>query len=199
VVELVDGVESFVIAQGPSGGTVEARPGGRMGDIYGRGFARSPQGDIILDVVNVSGTNLVRPRLNNTIKKLGNYNPDWTAGLTNSFNYKNFSFRFLLDYRSGGLLATPDGSLLYRSGIIKESLPFRTSTFVPDGVVAGANGSFTKSTIATTGQDWYRSYYAAANVESNSYDATFLKLREISIGADLKPMLKKLPVQSLIN
>jgi hypothetical protein len=82
-------------------------------------------------------------------------------------------------------------------GIVKETLPFRTSTFVPDGVVAGANGNFTKNAIATTGQDWYRSYYAAANVESNSYDATFYKLREISIGADLKPMLKKLPVQSL--
>ncbi|HZG23970.1 MAG TPA: SusC/RagA family TonB-linked outer membrane protein, partial [Chitinophagaceae bacterium] len=197
VVELVDGVQSFVIAQGPSGGTVEARPGGRMGDMYGRGFARTAQGDIILDVVNVSGTNLVRPRLDNTIKRLGNYNPDWTAGLTNSFNYKNFSLRFLLDYRSGGLLSAADGSLLYRSGIVKETLPYRTSTFVPAGVVAGANGSFTKNSIPTTGQDWYRSYYPSANVEANSYDATFLKLRELSIGADLKPMLPKLPVQSL--
>jgi outer membrane receptor protein involved in Fe transport len=36
VIELTEGVQSFVIAQGPAGGTVEARPGGRMGDIYGR-------------------------------------------------------------------------------------------------------------------------------------------------------------------
>ncbi|MEJ7740242.1 MAG: SusC/RagA family TonB-linked outer membrane protein [Chitinophagaceae bacterium] len=197
VVELIDGVESFVIAQGPSGGTVEARPGGRMGDIYGRGLARTSQGDLILDVVNVSGTSLVRPRLDNRIKRLGNYNPDWTAGFTNSFNYKNLTLRFLLDYRSGGLLSVADGALLYRSGIVTETLPYRTSKFVPDGVVAGTGGSFSKNSIPTTGQDWYRSYYPSANVESNSYDATYLKLREVSIGADLKPWLKMLPVESL--
>jgi outer membrane receptor protein involved in Fe transport len=197
VVELIDGVESFVIAQGPSGGTVEARPGGRMGDMYGRGFARTPQGDIILDVVRVGANDLVRPRLDTRIKRLGNYNPDWTGGLTNSFNFKNLNLRFLLDYRHGGLLFTPDGSLLYRSGIITETLPYRNSTFVPEGAVAGTGGTFSKNSIATTGQDWYRSYYAAANVESNSYDATYLKLREISLGADLKPWLKRLPFESL--
>jgi hypothetical protein len=94
------------------------------------------------------------------------------------------------------LVFTPDGSLLYRSGIVTETLPFRTSTFVPEGAVA-AGGNFSKNSIATTGQDWYRSYFAAANVESNSYDATYLKLREISFGADLKPWFRKLPVESL--
>lgn len=194
---LVDGVESFVFASGPSGGTVEARPGGRMGDMYGRGFARSPQGDIIYDVVSVGGTDIVRPRLDSKIQKLGNYNPDWTAGLTNSIRFKNIDLRVLLDYRSGGLLYTHTGALLYRSGIITETLPFRTERFVPDGVLENADGSFTKNTISTTGQDFYRSYYPAANIEANSYDATFLKLREIAIGADLKNLLPNLPLEQL--
>jgi len=47
ILELEEGVETFIIAQGPEGATIEARPGGLMGDIYGRGFARSPDGQII--------------------------------------------------------------------------------------------------------------------------------------------------------
>ncbi len=197
VVELTEGVESFVIAQGPSGGTVEARPDGRLGDIYGRGFARSPQGAIIYDIVEVGGTNIVRPRTNSQIQLLGNYNPDWQAGLTNTFRFKNIDLRIFLDYRQGGRLYTHTGSLLYRSGIITESLPFREQNFVPEGVLENADGTFRTNDISTTGQDWYRSFYPVANIEANTYDATFLKLREISIGIDLKPWLKSLPVQRL--
>ncbi|MEM1214323.1 MAG: SusC/RagA family TonB-linked outer membrane protein [Bacteroidota bacterium] len=197
VIELTNEVESFVIAQGPSGGTVEARPGGRMGDIYGRGFVRDGSGNIVYDVVEVGGRDIVRPRLDSEIKNLGNYNPDWTAGITNTINFKNFMFRALLDYRNGGLLYTHTGALLYRSGIITESLPFRTQDFVPDGVIENADGSFSTNTISTTGQDFYRSYFQAANIEANAYDATFIKLREIAIGVDLKPMFPNLPVQNL--
>ncbi|MEM9932610.1 MAG: SusC/RagA family TonB-linked outer membrane protein [Bacteroidota bacterium] len=186
VVELADGVESFVYATGPSGGTVEARPGDRMGDIYGRGFARSPEGDVILDIVNVNGVDIVRPRNGTEVLNLGNYNPDWSAGLTNTFRFRNISLNVFFDYRSGGNLYTYTSALLYRSGIITESLPFRESTFVPQGVIENPDGSFSQNTIATTGQDWYRANFPVFNIEANTYDNTWLKLREISLGADLK-------------
>jgi len=189
VIRLTDEVESFVIAQGPAGGTVEARPGERMGNIYGRGFARSPDGDIIYDIVNVGGRDIVRPRMNTDIQLIGNYNPDWTAGVTNTFHYKNFDLRIFIDYRNGGTIYTHTGSLLYRSGIITETLPFRTEDFVPEGVLQNADGTFTPNTISTTGQDWYRAYFPVVNIEANSYDATFFKLREVSLGVDLKPWI----------
>jgi hypothetical protein len=193
VEELAPGINSYIIAQGPSGGTVEARVGGRMGDIYGRGFARSPEGDIIYDRVTVNGQQIVRPRVSPEIRKVGNYNADWTTGLINSFNYKNFNMRVFLDYRKGGVLYTQTGALLYRSGIITETLPGRESPLTPNGVLQNADGSFTPNTITTTGQDYYRSYYAVENVEANTYDATFLKLREASLGVDLKPYLRMIP------
>ncbi|HLL94737.1 MAG TPA: hypothetical protein VK404_07160, partial [Spirosoma sp.] len=197
VEELAPGINSYVIGQGPSGGTVEARVGGLMGDIYGRGFARSPEGDIIYDRVTVNGQQIVRPRVSPTIKKVGNYNPDWTAGLINSFGYKNFNLRVFFDYRYGGSLYTQTGALLYRSGIITETLPGREAPLTPVGVLQNTDGSFTPNTITTTGQDYYRSYYAAENVEANTYDATFLKLREASLSVNLKPYLGKLPVARL--
>lgn len=186
VVSLAEGIETLIIATGPSGGTLEARPGGRMGDIYGRGFQKDPDGNIVLE--NIGG--LMRPKISDDIKRLGNYNPDWTLGLTNNFKYKNFNLNIFLDYRNGGDFYTLTGSQLYRSGSITETLPNRTGTFVPDGVVADGSGGFTQNTQTTTGYDWYREYFRSDNVEANTYDATFLKLREISLGVDLKPYFK---------
>lgn len=193
VVELADGIETLVIAQGPSGGTIEARPGGRMGDIYGRGFERDPSGNIIYD--NIGG--FMRPRLGNEIKKLGNYNPDWSLGFNNRFTYKNFSLNVFLDYRSGGDFYTITGSQLYRSGTVTESLENRESDFVPEGVVETGNGTFSPNTQSTTGYDWYRSYFDRNNIEANTYDATFLKLREISLGIDLAPYINNTSIQGL--
>ncbi|MEO9853170.1 MAG: SusC/RagA family TonB-linked outer membrane protein [Reichenbachiella sp.] len=197
VVKLTEGVETFIIAQGATGGTVEAKPGGRMGDIYGRGFARSPEGDIILDVVNTGSRDVVRPRLETDIQNLGNYNPDWTAGVTNTIRYKNFDLGVFFDYRKGGIIVSNTSALLYRSGIITESLPHRTEDFVPEGVIENSDGTFSANTTGTTGQDWYRANFQTANIEANTYDATFFKLREISIGIDLKPWLKNLPLEKV--
>ena len=193
VVSLADGIETVIIANGPSGATIEARPGGRMGDLYGRGFERDPQGNIILE--NIGG--LMRPKLDNEIKKLGNYNRDWTLGITNNFNYKNFNLNIFLDYRHGGDFYSLTGSQLYRSGSITETLPYRTEDLVPDGVVDNGNGSFTQNTQTTTGYDWYRSYWNKGNTEANTYDSTFLMLREISLGVDLKPYFKNLPFEKI--
>jgi TonB-linked SusC/RagA family outer membrane protein len=193
VVSLAEGIETVIIARGPSGGTIEARPGGRMGDIYGRGFERDPQGNIILE--NIGG--LMRPKLGNDIKKLGNYNRDWTLGITNNFNYKNFNLNIFLDYRHGGDFFSLTGSQLYRSGSITETLPYRTEDFVPDGVVDNGNGSYTQNTQTTTGYDWYRSNWTNTNIEANTYDSTFLMLREISLGVDLKPYCKNLPFETI--
>ena len=197
VIELTDEIESFVIAEGTSGGTVEARPGGLMGDIYGRGYARSPEGDIILDVVSTDTRNVVRPRTESEIKNLGNYNPDWMAGITNAIAYKNFNLNILFDYRDGGIVVSNTSALLYRSGIITESLPYRTEDFVPVGVVDNGDGTYTTNTTATTGQDWYRSNFEAVNIEANTYDATYIKLREVSLGVDLKPYLNNVPLETV--
>ncbi|MEM0939783.1 MAG: SusC/RagA family TonB-linked outer membrane protein [Bacteroidota bacterium] len=197
VVSLAPDLETFIYAQGASGGSVQARPGERMGDIYGRGYLRSPEGDIILEVVNDGTRDVVRPVLDNEVQNLGNYNPDWTAGLTNSFRFRGVDLRILLDYRKGGVLVSNTSALLYRSGIITESESFREEDFVPVGVIDNGDGTFTPNTTATSGQDWYRSNFNAANLEANTYDATFLKLREISLGIDLTPWVYNLPIETM--
>ena len=72
----------------------------------------------------------------------------------------------------------------------------REAPITPVGVLQNTDGTFTPNTITTTGQDYYRSYYEAVNVEANTYDATFLKVREVSLGFNLKNYFGKLPVAS---
>ena len=35
---------------------------------------------------------------------IGNFNPDWTANITNTFSYKNWTVSALIDIKSGGMM-----------------------------------------------------------------------------------------------
>jgi len=189
IIELDEGIETFIIAQGPEGATIEARPGGLMGDIFGRGFERSPSGDIIYD--DIGG--IAIPRLAPGKIKVGNYNPDFSLGMINQFSFKGIDLRVQLDYRKGGDFFSLTGSQLYRSGSVTETLEYREQDLIPEGVTENADGSFSPNTLSSPGYDFYRNFWVRTNVEANTYDATFLKLREIAIGTDLKNLFKGVP------
>ena len=189
ILELEEGIETFIIAQGPEGATIEARPGGLMGDIYGRGFERSPAGEIIYD--NIGGVAV--PRLASGKIKVGNYNPDFSLGMINQFSFRGIDLRVQFDYRKGGDFFSLTGSQLYRSGSVTETLEFREQDLTPEGVNQNADGSFSPNTVSTSGYDYYRNFWVRTNVEANTYDATFLKLREVAIGTDLKNLFPNVP------
>lgn len=174
VKELTAGINNYIIAQGPNGGTIEARVGERMGDMYGRGYLRSPDGQIVYE----SGS----PILDTKIKKIGNYNPDWMLGLSSSFRYKNLSLNALLDIRQGGKIYSTTNSIGMESGILAVSLPGRELGIIGEGVVKNSDGTYSPNTTRITEEAWY--YYNAFrrdNVEANTFDASYVKLREVSI------------------
>ena len=109
--------------------TVEARVGERMGDMYGIGYQRvsddptSPyydaSGQFVGEVVyNNQGKPLPTPAK----IKLGNYNPDWMAGIYNTVSYKGLSLGFLLDIRYGGKIYSHTQTVGREGGIIEETL-----------------------------------------------------------------------------
>lgn len=51
--ELAEGITNQIIYSHESNVSIEARVGGRMGDLYGRGFQRSPEGKIIYSSVGL--------------------------------------------------------------------------------------------------------------------------------------------------
>src|SRR5690606_9445183 len=47
------------------------------------------------------------------------------------------------------------------------------------------DGSYSPNTTEVLPADYYKRHYRRANVESNSFDASFIKLREVSLQFDL--------------
>lgn len=155
--------------------TIQARVGGTTGDIYGFGFVRSPDGQIVY-------TSSGLPARPAEIQYIGKAYADWRAGLSNEFQYKNYRFSFLFDGQYGGTIYSQTHHKMSEQGKLKHTLPGREEGFIiGDGVVAGAGGTFTKNTTKVAPATYYGDYYRRANVESNSFDASFIKLREVRL------------------
>ncbi len=150
----------------------QVEEGGRVGDIYGTGYLRNENGDFVIDDNG-------RFIADNTLKKLGNYNPDFTLGWANNFNYKNWSLSFLLDWRQGGEIVSRTRALGNVGGQLAET-EFRPES----GIVAQGVNQTTglPNTVAVSAESYYRQFYDRNHEENNIYDASFLKLRQFSIG-----------------
>lgn len=187
VVSLLDNLDTFIIGEGPDGVTVEARPGEQMGDIYGNSYVRNDAGEIIYE----NGLPLTGNR-----RKVGNYNPDWILGLGTNFNYKGFNISAQFDIREGGDIYSYTNAIGRESGILANTLSWRDG-IIGDGVVSDGSGGFVPNTQQVTAEDWA---YAVprSNAEANIFDASFVKLRQLSLGYSFShPVLEKLRLEGL--
>jgi hypothetical protein len=56
---------------------------------------------------------------------------------------------------------------------------------ISPGVIANGDGTFRPNDVKITSRNWHNRYYERNNVEAAKYDASFIKLREITIGYNL--------------
>lgn len=197
VVSLSDNLTNFVMASRRV--SIEARVNERMGDMYGIGFARVQNTDAKKPFYDASGKNVGqmvfsngRPVPTSTLIKLGNYNPDWLAGIYNTLYYKGLKFGFLFDIRSGGELYSETQTVGREGGIIIETLEGRADGYdlskpgngvIGAGVIQNADGSFKPNDIERTAREWHSAWTGGRNIaEGVMYDASFVKLREVQIG-----------------
>ncbi|MDG5490238.1 SusC/RagA family TonB-linked outer membrane protein [Psychroserpens sp. SPM9] len=154
----------------------QVEEGGRLGDIYGTGYLKNENGDFIIDDNG-------RFIADNDLKKLGNYNPDFTLGWSNNFTYKNWNLSFLFDWRQGGEIVSRTRALGNVGGQLAETA-FRPE----DGIIAQGVNQTTglPNAVAVSAESYYRQFYDRNHEENNIYDASFLKLRQFSIGYDFK-------------
>jgi hypothetical protein len=181
VISLADGVDNLVIRSGIANRVfIEARPGERFGNIYGRGFLRSPEGAIVHD-------NDGYPMLGDEFINTGNIFPDWTGGIANNFSYRGLRIHTLIDFKKGGDVYSLTHSTHSYSGQLVNTLEGRyDSNIVPTGVLLIEDGKYSQKTRQQINIVWYyNAMYERDNVEANTLDASFVKLREVSIGYDL--------------
>lgn len=121
---------------------------------------------------------------------LGTISPDWLAGLTNNLSYGPLSLSFFFDVRKGGVTENNvDGyGYFYGTPKVTEDRDVR----VVDGI-STIDGK--ANTVAAKGQDYWRAMSGV--VESVIQDATYLKLRNVSIGYVLpSKLIEKTPLKS---
>lgn len=174
VKELAPNVSEIIMATGPRG-YIKAVVGGAIGDIYGSGYLRAPDGQIVHDS---KGLPLIDTE---NFKVLGSAVPDFKAGIQNQLTYDRFSLSFLFDGQKGGDIYSFSNSVLAGAGKLKSTLPGRYEGIVGEGVVQNADGSYRKNDIVATPGDYYNQKYLRDNAEANIFDASYIKLREVTL------------------
>lgn len=158
-----------------SGARLMAIEGGSTGALYGRAYNRNEDGAIIYD-------NNGFPTLTEDIVYIGDTQPKWMAGIVNNFKYKNFTLGVVVDAKYGGTIYSHSHHKLTEQGKLKHTLKGREEGFlIGEGVVQNEDGSYSPNTKEVGIADYYARHYQLNNTEANSFDASFLKLREISL------------------
>jgi TonB-linked SusC/RagA family outer membrane protein len=186
VISLTEGVSSIRLAGFDSPGIfiMADKP---YGVIWGRKFLRNEAGEILVDD---DGFELTADESG----AIGNAMPDWIGGIRNTFTWKGISISALIDTRQGGDIYNLDEYYTKAYG---------TSWLTRDRehpiVVKGIRQSDGQPN--TTQITDYRTYWSNnSNVdEANVQDASFIRLRDVSISYDLpKSLLNKISLKGLV-
>ncbi|MBW8682943.1 SusC/RagA family TonB-linked outer membrane protein [Chitinophaga rhizophila] len=168
------------------GGQIVAQVGGSMGDLYGRGYQRSPDGQVIYD--GTTGVALITEG----VKYLGNTIPKWKLGFSNDFTYKQFHLSLLFDAQYGGVAHSLMHYKLAEQGKTVNTLPGRYNGIIGNGVIADGDGKYRRNdVIATDIDEYYRSHYGVDNAEGSTFRTDFIKFREARLDYSLNPKLAK--------
>ena len=182
-----------------NGAFIQAREGGSISAIYGRGFQRveDPNSEFFgQKIVNNQGI----PIRTDDLVYQGDYAPDFTLGFQNSFRYKNVDFGFLLDTRQGGIVVSRTKTIGSTSGQLMETLEGRETGIVAEGVVntgTSENPVYVPNTTNVDARTYNNRFYERDNVEAAKYDASYTKLREVTLGYSFpKKIIDRLPISS---
>jgi TonB-linked SusC/RagA family outer membrane protein len=202
VMSLAGGVDNIVIAGYQGGVSTNATVGRPINSIRGQNF-------VYTNGQRTVGTDGYYVRSATTNEEIANPNPLWTGGLSNTVSYKGVSLYFLVDVRQGGSIFSLDRSYGLDTGLQPETAGLNDlGNPSRNPIVTNANGTYasnsggvifsgvqadgTPNTVRAdnstdSGSTAFGTTYnpAAAFV----YDASFVKLREVSLTYSLPKTL----------
>ncbi|MGN6493664.1 MAG: SusC/RagA family TonB-linked outer membrane protein [Agriterribacter sp.] len=210
VAELTEGVERLQL-RGVLGGSSNIspylEPGMPFGYLRGDVSARdSATGQLLIDPT--SGN----PITSINLGYLGNPNPDYKLGITNTFTYKGFFASVLFDMTKGGAIYSVTTSSLLGRGVTKDTEDRETGWVIPgiygdpetEKAILVGGKTVPNQTRITTNDLYFTnggggSFAINSATEWNVYDATVYRIREVAIGYNFpKSLLDKLPFGSAV-
>lgn len=172
--ELGEGLDEIVVAGFTNLGNF-AIPGKPFNIIKGTGFARDEQTG--QPVVLPSGDYQTAAEL----VELGDPNPRWTGSWINTFRYKGFFVNAMLEYRHKGVIFSNTVTATLARGVTKDPVVDRELTFILPGVKQDG----TPNDIQVTASNYFFNQYHTGADESNVFDGSAIRLRELSLGYDI--------------
>jgi TonB-linked SusC/RagA family outer membrane protein len=167
--------------------TPQVAEGGSYGDLLGYQWAKNDKGQYLVHTSSpqpYSGLPITTDKVTGAQQTyLGNFMPRETLGMTNTFRYKKFNLRVLIDGRIGGIIVDGTEMNLAFSGI-----PEVTSKYRDGGInLGGVDSSGKAVNVPLTAQQFWmtasQQRYGVA--QFFTYDATNFRLRELTLGYDL--------------
>lgn len=217
ILELAPGSDDYQVISTLGTVSIVGKVGGSVGDIWGCKTVRNEAGQVVID----ESTGL--PVVSTELEYVGSSTPDWKAGIVNEFSYKNFKFSFQLDGQWKGIAFSQSHHKLTELGKLKHTLdgrlpgtphymeasdpriaaagvtPLSGVYMIGDGVIDNGDGTYRQNDKVVTCERWYYNYYRLANVEENSFDTSYLKLREMRLEYSLpKNWLDKTPLKKAV-
>lgn len=120
------------------------------------------------------------PQVQTALTNIGDRNPDFTSGITNTFNYKNLNLAFMVDVRVGGKVFNATGNSLVRSGLSVKTLDRGNKVF--DGIIESTG---LKNTISVPlNQNYYQTIYANQGYDFVE-DGGWYRLRYVTLGYNM--------------
>ena len=186
VIELAPGVNNIFLG-GFVDPNVRAMEGFSYPILFGSAYLRDDEGNIVYNS-DPESASYGYALIDNELQSVGEVSPDWTGSISNQFNYRNIGLSFMFDIRQGGDMWSGNTRLQKIYGMDAKTED-RETPVVPSGsrgfineagdlVVEGPN-----DIEILTDQDYW--LHEDLITESNIYDTSFIRLRQVSVSYNL--------------
>lgn len=193
--------------------SVSAEVGKPYGYIRGIGVVRNDKGQMIMN----DGGDYFETTDN---MGFGTVTPDWTMGFQNQFQYKGISLSFLLDFKIGGVMYSNTYKKMMTNGMTTENYGGRLGYFLSKEIYNESETQLTNgiswgdnvvqrvyddagNTVGFKKLDKYYTpsayeYCRSSINEFAIFDASYIKVREISVGYSLPTkLLRRSPFSAI--
>ena len=206
VVELADGLNTYLVGTERANTRLEHRVGSEWGMLVGQKWRRNAEGRVLIDS---NGSPLVDQNQDG-----GSIAPKFTGGLFNTLGYKSFSLSFSFDFQKGGQFASRAavhgvgaGQHAMTVGVNDKGNDWRTfpslgggirvdGVYGPGILINGEDVSGRENTTYIAASRYFNGARQGDNLNQNVLDASYIKLREIRLGYELpKTFLSKVGIK----
>ena len=193
VIELTPTIKSA-----PLGSSVNIRTatplvvvGGSYGDLYGYTWTKL-NGQYVVNSAGLPVTSAVP-------EKVGNFNPNYVIGFSNTFSYHNWSFGVLIDGKFGGVVTSGTAGQMANAGTAAITTKYRDPA---SWVIPAVQADGTKNGVAVNAEQFWQTVSAGdySWAQVFTYDATAVRVREVTLGYNFShlPSFLKMARLSLV-